>query len=165
MNWENCFLRPAGPEEGEEALELIRRRIAWMDERDIDQWNRSGYLNYYPLEFFQREARLGRLYFLDDGTGRRVACAVLLEEDGRWPDRPRALYIHNLASAVDCPGAGEQMILRCVELARSQGREYVRLDCPQRNRELNAYYERLGFQLAGGVDEDWYVGNLRQYRL
>ena len=31
MNYENCTLRPAGPGEGDAALELIRRRVAWMD--------------------------------------------------------------------------------------------------------------------------------------
>lgn len=158
-------LIPAAPEEAERAVALIRDRVAWMDRRDIDQWNRSGYLDHYPPEFFREEARLGRLYFLEDGAGERSACAILLEEDERWPDAPPALYIHSLAAAVDRPGAGKQMIFCCMELARARGKDYVRLDCPMANGPLNAYYEKLGFRLAGSVREDWYVGNLRQYRL
>ena len=165
MNYENCALRPAGPGEGDAALELIRRRVAWMDEKGIDQWNRSGYLNYYPAEFFRREAEAGRLYFLYGAAGERMACAVLLEEDERWEDQTPALYIHNLAAALNCPGAGTELIRRCMELARTWDKRYLRLDCPRRNRELNDYYERLGFRLAGGVDEGWYVGNRRQYQL
>ena len=93
MNYENCALRPAGPGEGDAALELIRRRVAWMDEKGIDQWNRSGYLNYYPAEFFRREAEAGRLYFLYGAAGERMACAVLLEEDERWEDHPPFISI------------------------------------------------------------------------
>ena len=165
MSREDWVLVPAAPGEAEGAMELIRGRVAWMDRQDIDQWNRSGYLDHYPLAFFREEARLGRLYFLKDAAGERLACAILLEEDERWPDDPPALYIHSLAGAVGRPGAGEQMLLRCMELARARGKAYVRLDCPMANVPLNAYYEGLGFRLAGSVNEDWYVGNLRQYRL
>ena len=165
MSGKEPVLVQAAPGEAEKAMALIRSRVAWMDRRDIDQWNRSGYLDHYPLEFFRQEARLGRLYFLRDGAGEETACAVLLEEDERWPDDPPALYIHSLAGAVGRPGAGEQMLLRCMELARARGKAYVRLDCPMANGPLNAYYEGLGFRLAGSVNEDWYVGNLRQYRL
>ena len=165
MSGKEPVLVPAAPGEAEEAMALIRGRVDWMDRMDIDQWNRSGYLDHYPLAFFREEARLGRLYFLEDGAGERLACAILLEEDERWPDDPPALYIHSLAGAVDRPGAGKQMLLCCIELARTRGKEYVRLDCPMANGPLNAYYEGLGFRLAGSVNEDWYVGNLRQYRL
>ena len=129
MNYENCALRPAGPGEGDAALELIRRRVAWMDEKGIDQWNRSGYLNYYPAEFFRREAEAGRLYFLYGAAGERMACAVLLEEDERWEDQTPALYIHNLAAALNCPGAGTELIRRCMELARTWDKRYP----PQRD--------------------------------
>ena len=57
-------LSAAAPEEAARAVALIRGRVDWMDRQDIDQWNRSGYLDHYPLAFFREETRLGRLYFL-----------------------------------------------------------------------------------------------------
>ena len=69
MSGKEPVLVPAAPGEAEEAMALIRGRVDWMDRMDIDQWNRSGYLDHYPLAFFREEARLGRLYFLEDGRG------------------------------------------------------------------------------------------------
>lgn len=34
-------------------LSLIKLRIKWMDEKGIEQWNKTDYLNCYPSEYFQ----------------------------------------------------------------------------------------------------------------
>ena len=39
--------------EAEQVFDLIRQRIAWMDERGIQQWNHPGYLRRYPLDYFR----------------------------------------------------------------------------------------------------------------
>lgn len=34
-------------------LSLIKLRIKWMDEKGIEQWNKTDYLNSYPSEYFE----------------------------------------------------------------------------------------------------------------
>ena len=56
--------RRAAAGEAEQVFDLIRQRIAWMDERGIQQWNHPGYLRRYPLDYFRQCAEEGQLYAL-----------------------------------------------------------------------------------------------------
>ena len=42
-------LRLASLEEAPRLFQLILRRITWLEERGIRQWERDDYLTYYPL--------------------------------------------------------------------------------------------------------------------
>ena len=55
-------LRLASLEEAPRLFQLILRRITWLEERGIRQWERDDYLTYYPLTYFQERARNGALY-------------------------------------------------------------------------------------------------------
>lgn len=57
-------LRLASLEEAPRLFQLILRRITWLEERGIRQWERDDYLTYYPLTYFQERARNGELYGL-----------------------------------------------------------------------------------------------------
>ena len=57
-------LRLASLEEAPRLFQLILRRITWLEERGIRQWERDDYLTYYPLTYFQERARNGALYGL-----------------------------------------------------------------------------------------------------
>ena len=87
-------LRLASLEEAPRLFQLILRRITWLEERGIRQWERDDYLTYYPLTYFQERARNGALYGLWRPDGAPNVVAVLLEEDDRWPAGGSALYIH-----------------------------------------------------------------------
>ena len=76
--------RRAAAGEAEQVFDLIRQRIAWMDERGIQQWNHPGYLRRYPLDYFRQCAEEGQLYALWTECGALAAGAVVLEEDPRW---------------------------------------------------------------------------------
>ena len=52
----------AGEQAVDEVFGLILRRIDWMDEKGIRQWNVTGYAEAYPKTHYQEQARLGRLY-------------------------------------------------------------------------------------------------------
>ena len=155
-------LRLASLEEAPRLFQLILRRITWLEERGIRQWERDDYLTYYPLTYFQERARNGALYGLWRPDGAPNVVAVLLEEDDRWPAGGSALYIHNLAANPDAQGAGERMLRQCMALAKAMGKDYLRLDCGRNNPALNDYYERLGFSYVGPMEVGSYQGNLRQ---
>ena len=78
-------LQKASEEEVFAVFALYEKRIAWMEEKGIAQWNRTGYLSVYPLAYFQKRQREGSL-FVCRGEGGVRAAAVLLEQDDRWPE-------------------------------------------------------------------------------
>ncbi|MDO4829558.1 MAG: hypothetical protein Q4B19_09290, partial [Clostridia bacterium] len=49
-------LRSARPEEVDEVFSLYEKRVRWMDEKGIRQWNDTDYLNAYPADYY-REMR------------------------------------------------------------------------------------------------------------
>lgn len=158
--------RRAAAEEAEQVFGLIRQRIAWMDERGIRQWNHPSYLRRYPLDYFRQRAGAGELYALWTERGDLAAGAVVLEEDPRWAGfGGRALYVHNLAAGLPFPGAGTELLRRCLALAGEQGRDYLRLDCARDNPVLHEYYERFGFRFVAPVEDQGYLGYLLQYPL
>ena len=55
-------IQQAQPADAAAVLELIKARIRWMDEQGIRQWNTTGYLEAYGLDYFMQAARQGVLY-------------------------------------------------------------------------------------------------------
>ena len=76
---------PAGEADVPAVMDLLRRRIAWMDEKNLYQWNKTGYLNYYPAGHFLQLVRENLLYAAKDRGG-LVGVMALLERDPRWPN-------------------------------------------------------------------------------
>lgn len=157
-------IRPVSPEEAETVVDLIRRRIAWMEAQGLRQWNATGYLEAYPPDYFARRAAEGVL-FAGLEAGRPLAALALLEEDGRWSSGGRALYVHHLVASPDAPGAGSALLAWAEEHARSRGMEFLRLDSQHGNPALDRYYEARGYQPAGWCREGDYLGWLREKRL
>lgn len=148
------------------ALALVEQRVSWLETKGIEQWERSHYLSRYNLAYFENAARLGRLWGLFEES-RLVASAVLLDKDSRWKgfeDAP-AWYVHNLASAVDKPGAGAEFLYWAEMKARELKKQFLRLDCRTGAKKINAYYEEKGFLYAGECEEPFYKGTLRQKKL
>ena len=104
MKW---TLQAAKDEPMEEVFGLYEKRVEWMKQRGLRQWD-AGYLAAYPLSYYQMQRDAGRLYLLKDAEGRLAGAAVLLSRDGRWPDgdRASACYVHNLVTDPDQRGAG-----------------------------------------------------------
>ena len=66
---------------------LFEARIAWMEQKGLHQWNKTGYLSFYNLDYFESQQRQGQLYCLKNAEDAIVAAAVLLRQDVRWQDR------------------------------------------------------------------------------
>ena len=96
-------IQQAQPADAAAVLELIKARIRWMDEQGIRQWNTTGYLEAYGLDYFMQAARQGVLYVFRPPQGSIQGAVILLEEDPRWSDGAPACYVHNLVTACGVP--------------------------------------------------------------
>ena len=155
----------AGEEWIDPVIELIRKRVEWMDETGIRQWNTTAYLSVYPRSCFEAYVRKGWLYVLKDEEG-RLAAAALFEHDARWPEKKdRAFYVHHLASDPGIRGAGSVFLKECEALARKMKRDYIRLDCDTENTFLNRYYESRGYAEEGRCIDGAYAGIRRSKKI
>ena len=157
------LFRQALPSEVELIFNLVKSRVQWMDETGIRQWNVTGYLETYPISYYEERQSDGSLYVLA-GDETIFGTVVLLEEDERWEDKASdlALYVHNLATMPGEKGAGRRLLAEAERMARFKGKRYIRLDCAKDNQFLNSYYDSLGYQLAGTFEEGLYKGNRRE---
>ena len=163
----NYTLTKARPEEIADIFSLYEKRIAWMDEVGIRQWNVSDYLTAYPISYYEEQRAAGNLYALHDGE-KIVGAAVLLRSDDRWADRAadRAYYVHNLVTHPEAKGAGRALLALAEETARANGVRFMRLDCATDNQALNEYYASMGYELAGTCEDGpYYKGNRREKAL
>ena len=163
MKW---TLQAAKDEPMEEVFALYEKRVEWMKQRGLRQWD-AGYLAVYPLSYYQMQRDAGRLYLLKDAEGRLAGAAVLLSRDGRWPDGDRvsACYVHNLVTDPDKRGSGRELLRQAEALARARGLTWMRLDCGEGSAFLNDYYEKMGYIAAGKCQEAEYRGVRREKRL
>ena len=156
--------RPARETEIPAVFDLYVRRVAWMDEAGIHQWNETGYLEAYPEDYYREALDEGTLFVLEGDDGALCGAVVLLREDERWylePERP-AFYVHNLVTDVRAKGAGAAILRAAEALAEQQGLQAMRLDCAVENQKLNAWYEAQGYLPAGTCTDGPYRGRLRE---
>ncbi len=157
------FIR-GGRSDAETLFEIIKRRVEWMDEKGIDQWNNHDYLNVFPFEYYIKKADEGKLcVYKEDG---KVVCGAVLEEsDMRWDDGEKAIYVHNFAADEGHPGAGRKTLEAIIVLAKESGCRFVRLDCDVENVKLNSYYDSFGFYSLDRFTEGPYRGIKKQKEL
>lgn len=147
-------------------FEMIKKRVEWMEQNNIKQWSKAYYEEIYPLSYYEEECLADHVYgLIDNKTNIILASAVILKEDTRWPDLENALYVHNLVTRNGYTGIGKIFIKKLEELAKSNGVNYLRLDCSIYNDKLNKYYDNLGFIKCGTCVEGDYQGFLRQIKL
>lgn len=163
----NFLFTPASPADMEAVYALIDRRIHWMDEVGIRQWNVTDYWGVYPRGHYIEQMEKGRLFVYKSADGHVLGTAVLYESDERWegvPDVP-AYYVHHLATEIGIKGVGRFILREIESLARQSGKSCVRLDCADDNPRLNRYYEEAGYRICGRCIDGIYTGNLREKKL
>jgi len=96
----------AGMDDVDATYALIKKRIDWMDENEIRQWNVISYLESYPRQYFADKVALGQLYVMKDlSAGWIVGAVVLADDDTSWNNDGSAhYYIRNLVTDPKCPG-------------------------------------------------------------
>lgn len=161
----NYNFRPAEEEDIDAVFELYEKRIAWMNEKGIRQWNVTDYLSVYPKPCYRTQQRLGNLYVMCSEVV--VGAVVLLRSDDQWNNvsDTDALYVHNFVTDPKEKGAGKIMISESEKMCAAQGRRFIRLDCAADNLFLNNYYVSLGYELVGTCRDGFYIGNMREKKL
>ena len=163
---EKYIFRQATREEVPEVFALIMRRVSWMDQVGIRQWNTTKYDERYPLDYYEQRRQMGELFVLADGaSGKILSVGALFHDDERWPDPQSAYYLHHLASDVDAKGTGDVFLQKAEAYTAGQGKQYLRLDSAVGNKTLEAYYTNRGYVEAGCCKDGLYEGILRQKKL
>ena len=146
-------------EDIDEILILVEKRIKWMDENNISQWNKTNYLKYCPKNYYEELVLKDQLYVVKYGDLNNVIGAFsLLEQDKFWDDSSQSYYIHNLVTDIGVPGIGVTIIRFCEQIAIKHGKKKIRLDCQASNHKLKEYYAGLGFENVGRVQDGIYTG-------
>lgn len=162
-----CF-EPADSSDLNSVYEIIKKRVNWMEEKGLKQWNCTDYLRVYPLSYFSEHQKNERLFVLRDiDTDIVMAVMVLLELDERWPgyENRNSFFVHNFATLPNVAGLGGIMLKYAEKYAISSGKSYLRLDCPSDNEFLNNYYEERGYIPAGECIDRLYRGNRKEKKL
>lgn len=145
---------------------MILKRMKWMDEKGIEQWNVTRYDEVYPLSYYKEKQEKGQAFVLYDTASSRIICAgVLLDQDDRWPDNPPAFYLHHFVTEIGAPGVGRIFIRHAETYAAEQGKCFFRLDSAVDNVPLARYYDALGYSPVGTCVDGLYEGILREKRL
>ena len=160
------IFRPAESSDVDAVFLLYQKRIRWMDEKGIRQWNATGYLEAYPVDYYVKQQSAGSLYVFA-ANNVIIGAVVLLQADERWRDKTNspAFYVHNLVTDAGASGVGKEILLETETMARRQGKRFARLDCAADNVFLNDYYASLGYQMVGTCQDGTYIGNRREKAL
>ncbi len=163
---EQYIFRKAEKSEIQDIFDLIMRRVAWMDQVGIQQWNATRYDKRYPLDYYEKRRQMDELFVLTDGEKGRILCVgALFHEDVRWPDPESAFYLHHLASDVDAKGTGSIFLQEAERYTAGCGKQFLRLDSAVGNKVLEGYYSSRGYVEAGRCTDGLYAGILRQKKL
>ncbi len=138
---------------------LIKKRIDWMDNNGIHQWNETKYLEVYDRAYFEKNISC---FYLAYDAGALVGLEALYETDPRWPDGLRAIYVHHLTSAENGRGIGTALLKFAEREALERGIDLMRLDSDRDNTRLEAYYTALGYEEKDSFTEGLYHGTRRE---
>ena len=155
-------IRKACPNDIPKVLEMIRKRVEWMEQAGYKEWNSTNYLSIHNYDYFFKTVEREELYIAAH-NGITAGAFVLLQEDDRWPDNKEpAYYIHNFVSDLNFPGTGDRILSYCEQRCKEEKKQKLRLDCTITSEKLNAYYEKKGFQKKGYIEIGLYKGYKRE---
>ena len=98
-------MRQAVLEDVPTILALLQKRIDWMDEKGLCQWNKTAYLTVYPAEYFAERIGENSVFLAMDGD-KAIGVIALFDVDPRWDNDKDAYYVHHLATDPAYPGLG-----------------------------------------------------------
>lgn len=160
------IFRKIEKEEIPKMFKLILRRIKWMNEKEIKQWNTTKYEEVYPLSYYEEKSEKGELFVLENiFTKEIVSGAVLKEKDNRWQDCTPSFYLHNFVSKLGEKDTGTIFLNFAEKYAVQRGKIFFRLDSAETNKILAEYYKSHGFYQAGKCEEGLYKGILWEKKL
>ena len=158
-------LRSATVGDNELLLDVLAEAGSWMhDELGVtNQWPRR-----FPDELFVSALEQGLVHFvvIDDEVVGTIR--LMLDDPEVWPDVAdhRATYVHGFAirRAHAGAGLGAHVLDEVQRRSARSGRPVLRLDCIASNPGIRRYYERLGFESRGEIEQNFAFGSWRAAR-
>ena len=144
-------------------LELYSERMQWFKDNNIKQWTR--YLSNHPKSEFE-EAISNKNYYIVKDSGKIIAGFELSTNSKDWKDSiTLAYYISKIVTKVGYKNIGDFIFKECKEIAKRDGKKYLRLDCIKSNEKLNNIYEKHNFKLIRYGRNERYAYSLRECKI
>ncbi|MDM9381475.1 GNAT family N-acetyltransferase [Chlorogloeopsis sp. ULAP01] len=139
-------VKQAQPKQGDLVSEILLEAISWMDTHGISLWRRDEIMP----DLLQPDVEAGLFYLAWDEEQAVGTIKYQLEDELFWPDVPKgeSAFIHKLAVRRAYSGGviSNYLLKWAVEKSKSQGLQYLRLDCDAARPKLCSVYEKFGFQ-------------------
>ena len=149
-------------------MEILEDAAAWVASLGVPSWGQGSFRDPEGggrarlLDAIQA----GGLYVASI-AGEPAATVSLFDRDERfWPGAPRdALYVHKLAVRRSFAGRdlGGAILRWAADLARSEHRRCLRLDCPRDDPGVRRYYEQAGFHHRGDITVGTFEASLYEW--
>lgn len=144
-------------------IRLYSERMKWFKDNNIKQW--SKYLNNHPKSEFEKAINNGNYYIIKQND-EIVAGFELSTNSKEWnDDTTPAYYIYKVVTKVGYKNLGQFIFEKCKEIAKLDGKKYLRLDCLKSNKKLNNIYKNHNFQLVKCEKNDQYSYSLRELKI
>ena len=152
----DAAIRRATQDDLDHAASVLEDAASWVQSIGQEAWSEGTFTrpDGWGRRALEAALAIGGL-FVATIDGVAVAKVSLFDVDERfWPGAPHdALYLHKLGVRRSHAGLGigGAIVEWTAEYARTEGKEFVRLDCPAGNPRVRAYYEAAGFVHRGDV--------------
>ncbi len=144
-------------------LMLYSDRMKWFKDNNIKQWSR--YLKNHPKEEFEEAIKNGTFYIIKQND-ELVACFEISTNSKYWNDNiTPAYYIYKIVTKIGHKNLGKIIFDKCMELAKLNGKKYLRIECLKYNEKLNKIYEQYNFKLVKYGNNERYSYSLRELKL
>lgn len=142
-----AVLAPATMGDVGDITRVMQEASEFKQSRGDDLWGNAPFTDEEVGKMIE-----GGNMFVHRVDGAVAASVILLNDDERmWGEEQgkdgTALYVHKLitGSAFRGQGLGATVMSLAEDLARQNGKDKLRLDCPYDNEDLYGYYVGLGF--------------------
>lgn len=125
--------------------ELYNSRTKWFESNNIKQWPR--YAERHKNEI--QTAIENKNYYIFKKQNEIIAGFEISNEPGYFNDDGQALYLHKVVVKVGYKNIGTYIFMVAKDLAKSNNKQHLRLDCVKNNEKLNEIYEKYGFKFVG----------------
>lgn len=141
----------------DEIINVLERRIKWMDEHGIRQWV-NGYTQRYNREYFIRKINSGDNCYIARSYGEMVGVIMLEKESYLFSEAATGdtgYYIKHFASVRK--GAGALLLEHAYKISEKSGKKSIYTNCNSLNPRLVQYFKDEGFSVIGkGIIYDTY---------
>lgn len=137
-------------------MEIYSAAQAFMEKNGNPQWPKG-----FPDRVDITGGILGGILYSVHSDGKLAAVFSAVnydgdydEIDGRWLTDGNYLAVHRVAVAESCRGSGAAKFIvgtAAEEIARSRGRESIRMDTHEKNAPMRSLLEKQGFTQCGTV--------------